>query len=198
MSNDDKKDNGTAKETDARQPENSVSTDRGEPSSPTGEDEQSKQLAAKEQELEKAREEANKNHDLYLRALAETENLRKRTQREREEYIKFSSLPLIKKLLGAMDDFRRAVKAGQDSQDYDALYKGVKLITGQLEQILKAEGVEVIECTGQPFDPELHQPLIVEPSEEFEENTVIEELQKGYKMHGRVIRPSLVKVSGDR
>jgi molecular chaperone GrpE len=72
----------------------------------------------------------------------------------------------------------------------------MEIIIGHLDQILQAEGVEAIECLGKPFDPQLHQPLMVESSEEYEENMVIEELQKGYKMKGRVIRPSLVKVSG--
>jgi molecular chaperone GrpE len=149
-----------------------------------------------QQELDKAREEAKKNFDLYMRALAEAENTRKRAQRDRDEYIKFACLPIIKKLLPAMDDLKRALDASQNSQDYKALQKGVELIFAHLNQILEAEGVEAIECLGQPFDPQLHQPLMVESSEEYEENMVIEELQKGYKMKGRVIRPSLVKVSG--
>lgn len=148
------------------------------------------------QELENTREEAHKNYDLYMRALADAENTRKRAQRERDEYIKYASLPIIKKMLPAIDDFQRAMQACCSSQDYEALHKGVEIIVGQLNQILKSEGVESIECLGQPFDPQLHQPLMVESSEQYEENTVIEELQKGYKMQGRVIRPSLVKVSG--
>jgi molecular chaperone GrpE len=149
-----------------------------------------------QKELENAKEEAKKNYDLYMRALADAENTRKRAQRERDEYIKYANLPIIKKILPVMDDFQRAMQASQTSQDYEALHKGMEIIIGHLDQILQAEGVEAIECLGKPFDPELHQPLMVESSEEYEENTVIEELQKGYKMKGRVIRPSLVKVSG--
>ncbi|HEX3012257.1 MAG TPA: nucleotide exchange factor GrpE [Syntrophomonadaceae bacterium] len=154
------------------------------------------EISALTKELEEAREEARKNHDLHLRALADTENIRKRAQRERDEYIKYATLPLIKKLLPVLDDFMRAMEACRNSQDYEALRKGVEIIVGHIDQILKAEGVEVIECLGQPFDPQLHQPLMIENSEEYEANIVIEELQKGYKMLGRVIRPSLVKVSG--
>lgn len=149
-----------------------------------------------QQEIDNTREEAKKNYDLYMRALADAENIRKRSQRERDEYIKYATLPIIKKLLPIMDDFQRAIHAGESSQDFEALYKGVEIIVGHLEQILEAEGVETIECLGKPFDPQLHQPLMVESSEEYEDNMVIEELQKGYKMKGRVVRPSLVKVSG--
>lgn len=161
------------------------------------EEKENQQMAEElQQELDKTREEAKKNYDLYIRALADAENTRKRAQRERDEYIKYATLPIIKKLLPVMDDFQRAIQASQTSQDHEALYKGVEIIVGHLEQIFQAEGVEAIECLGKPFDPQLHQPLMVESSEEYEENMVIEELQKGYKMKGRVIRPSLVKVSG--
>lgn len=162
-----------------------------------GEDKETQQMEEElQQELHNTREEAKKNYDLYIRALADAENTRKRAQRERDEYIKYATLPIIKKLLPVMDDFQRAIQSSQKSQDYEALHKGVEIIVGHLEQIFQAEGVEAIECLGQPFDPQLHQPLMVESSEEYEENMVIEELQKGYKMKGRVIRPSLVKVSG--
>lgn len=153
------------------------------------------EMDALQLELEKQKEEASKNYNLYLRALAETENVRKRAQRDRDEYIKYASLPIIKKLLPLIDDFQRAMEASRSSQDYEALYKGMEMMAGHLDKILESEGVEAIECLNQPFDPELHQPLMVEASAEHEENIVIEELLKGYKMQGRVIRPSLVKVS---
>lgn len=147
-----------------------------------------------ETKLAKAEEMAKKFQDSYLRAVAETENIRKRNQREREEYLKFAALPVIKKLLGVIDDFERALNNKDSNQDLDALNKGMEMIYKKLVEIITTEGVMPIEALNQPFDPEFHNPLMMEASEA-PENTVIEELQKGYIMHGRVIRPSLVKVS---
>ncbi|MDD2586987.1 MAG: nucleotide exchange factor GrpE [Syntrophomonadaceae bacterium] len=147
------------------------------------------------EQLKKEQEESKKNHELYLRALAEAENTRKRAAREREDYIKYAALPFIKKMLPVIDDLDRAVSMSEASNDYDALNKGVELITKRLHAVLDNEGVELIPALGEPFDPQYHQPLLVEENSEYAENTVIEELEKGYKMHDRVIRPSLVKVS---
>lgn len=153
------------------------------------------EITALKLELEKQQEEAQKNRDQYLRALAEVDNIRKRTQREREDYIKYASLPVIKKLLPVIDDLERAVNMSANSKDYEGLYKGVIMITGKLQELLQGEGVKPIECLGKPFDPSMHQPLMVEANDAYEKNIVMEELQKGYTMQGKVIRPSLVKVS---
>ncbi len=138
-------------------------------------------------------EEAKKNHDLYLRALADNENFRKRAARDREEYIKYASLPLLKQLLSVMDDLDRAVQSL--GADQESVLKGLEMIQNKLKGIVQNEGVKELETIGKPFDPQYHQPLAVEESTEYPENTVIEEMQKGYEMYGRVIRPSLVKVS---
>ncbi len=149
-----------------------------------------------ETELAKSQDEAQKNRDLYLRLLADVENMKKRTVREREEYIQFATLPVIKRILSVVDDLERALDMSAGDQNYEALYKGVEMINNSLHEMLKAEGVESIDALGKPFDPQFHQPLTVETGSEYEENTVTEELQRGYIMKGRVIRPSLVKVSG--
>jgi len=163
-----------------------------------GEPEQAESISELKEHLEAAQEESKKNYELYLRALAETENLRKRHQRERDEYLKFASLPLIKKLLNVIDDLDRALEMANPQQDYDSLQKGISMICQRLKEIIAEAGVEPVEALGQSFDPQYHQPLTVEESSEYPENTVIEELQKGYTMHGRLIRPSLVKVSGSQ
>lgn len=147
------------------------------------------------QELEVQKEETRKNHEQYLRALADADNIRKRMQRDKEEYMKFSMLPLIKKLLPVVDDLERAMQAADTSQDYEVLSKGVEMINRRLQDIIREQDVVAIETEGQTFDPQFHQALVVEESAEHEENTIMEEMQKGYTMHGRVIRPSLVKVS---
>lgn len=147
------------------------------------------------EELLQRQEEARKNYDLYLRALAEVENIKKRGQRDREEYLKYAGTTLIKKMLPIIDDLHRALDVSRVSKDYDALSKGIEMTVRGLDELLKGEGVKAIESVGQPFDPQYHQALSVEPSEQHPENTVIEQLQTGYILHDRVIRPSLVKVS---
>ena len=146
-------------------------------------------------ELQRQQEEARKNYDQYLRALAEVENIKKRSVREREEYLKYANVSMIKKLLPIIDDLHRAIGVARISRDFEVMTKGVEMTAHSLDELLKGEGVQTIESIGQPFDPQFHQALSVEPSEEHPENTVIEQLQKGYIMHDRVIRPSLVKVS---
>ncbi len=146
-------------------------------------------------ELQRQQEEARKNYDQYLRALAEVENIKKRSVREREEYLKYANVSMIKKLLPIIDDLHRAIGVARLSRDFEVMTKGVEMTAHSLDELLKGEGVQTIESIGQPFDPQFHQALSVEPSEEHPENTVIEQLQKGYIMHDRVIRPSLVKVS---
>lgn len=153
------------------------------------------EITALKSELEKSQQESKKNYDLYLRSLAELDNFKKRAARDKEEYSKFALLPLIQKLLSVIDDLERALAQFNNSKDLDGLSKGVEMITRSLQEIIKNEGVEPIEALGQAFDPQYHQPLIVEENNEHPENTVIEEFQTGYILHGRVIRPSLVKVS---
>ena len=129
--------------------------------------------------------------------MAETENLRKRHQREREEYLKFASLPLIKQLLTVIDDLERALEMANPNQDYESLQKGISMICQRLKDIIAEAGVEPVEAVGQCFDPQYHQPLTVEECSDYPENTVIEELQKGYDAR-QINRPSLVKVSGSQ
>jgi len=148
-----------------------------------------------QEELQNKTEEAQKNYDQYLRSLAEVENLRKRTQREKEEYIKYAHVSIIKKILPIIDDLDRGILAARQSDNFDTLCKGVEITARNLMELLKNEGVSEIDCLGKPFDPQFHEPLVVEPSNEHPENTVIEEFSKGYILHDRLIRPSLVKVS---
>jgi molecular chaperone GrpE len=148
-----------------------------------------------QEEINRLKEECAAYYDQYLRSLAEAENIRKRSLREKEEYVKFAAVPVIKKVLLVMDDLERALAMSESNQDFEGLYKGLQMIAKRMEDLIQEEGVEAIEAVGKPFDPQFHQPLMVEASSDHPENTVIEELQKGYILHGRVIRPSLVKVS---
>ncbi len=148
-----------------------------------------------QEEISKLKEEIKTTNELYLRALAEVENIRKRSAREREEYVKFAALPLVKNMLTVIDDLERALSMYDPKQDPEVLVKGVKMIHSRLKEMVEQEGAEALHVVGKPFDPQYHQPLAIEQNSNYPENTVIEELQKGYIMHGRVIRPSLVKVS---
>lgn len=150
-------------------------------------------LHARVEELEA---ESKKHYDQYLRAMAEMENIKKRTARERDEYVKFAALPFIKQMLGIMDDLDRALAMSDPDGADTSLHKGVQMISQRMQEIVRGAGVEPLEAVGKAFDPQYHQPLVVEASDVFPENTVIEEMQKGYVMHGRLVRPSLVKVSG--
>lgn len=147
------------------------------------------------EELLKQKEAAQKNHDNYLRALAEVENTKKRSARDREEYLKFANVSMIKKMLPIIDDLHRALEVAHNTRDIEAMVKGVEMIASRLDEVLKGEGVTTIESVGKPFDPQYHEALTVEASDQHPENTVIEQFQTGYVMHDRVIRPSLVKVS---
>lgn len=147
------------------------------------------------EEILKHQEESQRNYDNYLRALAEVENTKKRVAREREEYLKFANVNIVKKILPLIDDLNRAIEMARLSADVEALAKGVEMVANQLGEVLKGEGVTAIESVGKPFDPQYHEALTVQASDEHPENTVIEQFQTGYVMHDRVIRPSLVKVS---
>ncbi len=140
-----------------------------------------------------AERDANKSH--WLRAEAELENFRKRTRKEFEELLRFQSAPLARDLLPALDNLDRAVAAAEGSDNIDDLLQGIRMVAQQLREALGRHGVEVIESVNQPFDPNLHEAVQQIPSTEHPPMTVLQELEPGYKMHDRVIRPSKVIVS---
>jgi len=130
----------------------------------------------------------------YARKNAEFQNFTKRKQNELEEFRKYASEKVILKVLEAVDNLERGVAASVETKDFDALVKGVEMTLSQMHGIMNAEGVEVIESLGKEFDPHLHQAVMTENSEDIDDNHIVMELQKGYKMKERVIRPSMVKV----
>ncbi|MGO4107262.1 nucleotide exchange factor GrpE [Paenibacillus sp. YAF4_2] len=144
-------------------------------------------------ELEKLAEE---NQQRYLRAQADFDNFRRRTQKEKEDLAQYASMKLIGQLLPVVDNFERAVSAATANQDFDALAKGVDMIFRQLEQTLQQEGLKAMEAVGEAFNPEFHQAIMTVESDEHEEGIVVEEVQKGYILKDRVLRPAMVKVSG--
>lgn len=165
----------------------------------TGDDEQiggggedDKALAA-EDELEVARAEAAANYDRYLRSVAELDNYRKRTVKMRAEAREDTLRDLLLQFAPVLDNLRRAL--GQQTQDADSLKQGVELICGQFKEVLTGYGLAEIEAMGQPFDPNLHEALAEVASPEHEPGTVMEEMEKGYKLNDKVVRPARVVVS---
>lgn len=147
-------------------------------------------------ELDAAREEARKNWDLYLRSQADLENYRKRVQREKQEMARFANEGLLRELLPVIDNLQRAVDHAREQQnDAGALIEGVEMTLGQFASTLEKFGVTPVEAAGKPFDPALHEAMGQMVSEDMPPNHVVQELQKGYRLHDRLLRPALVMVS---
>jgi molecular chaperone GrpE len=146
-------------------------------------------------ELQALRKLADENHERYMRVQADYDNFRRRSRLEKEDFAKYASMKLIEQLLPIVDNFERAIAASQQAKDYDALIKGIEMTAKQLDQVLEAEGLKSIESVNQPFNPEFHQAIMQVESEEHEEGIIIEEIQKGYILKDKVIRPAMVKVS---
>ncbi|NQX57745.1 nucleotide exchange factor GrpE [Paenibacillus qinlingensis] len=146
-------------------------------------------------ELEQARVQAEENYQRLLRVQADFDNFRRRARAEKEDFAKYASLKLIEQLLPIVDNFDRALSSSKETKDFDALVKGLDMTYRGIDQLLTAEGLKPIEAVGQPFNPEFHQAVMQVESEEHEEGIVVEELQKGYILKDKVIRPAMVKVS---
>lgn len=147
-----------------------------------------------QQELDRLRRQTDEHQQRLLRAQADFDNYRKRTLKEKEDLLKYASFSIVEQLLPVIDNFERAMQASKSNNDYDSLSKGLDMIIRQLGQVLEQEGVATIDAVGQPFNPEYHQAVAQVESDQGE-GIVVEELQKGYKLKDRVIRPSMVKVS---
>ncbi|GMK41385.1 hypothetical protein PCCS19_44410 [Paenibacillus sp. CCS19] len=144
-------------------------------------------------ELERQVEE---HQQRYLRAQADFDNFRRRTTKEREELAQYATMKLITQLLPVVDNFERATSAAKQNNDFEALSKGVDMVSRQFNQILEQEGLKPMVSVGEPFNPEYHQAVMQEQSADHEEGIVLEELQKGYMLKDKVLRPAMVKVSG--
>jgi molecular chaperone GrpE len=144
-------------------------------------------------ELEQAQQEAKDLRDEMLRMRAETDNLRKRLQKEKQDSVQFANERLIKQLIPIFENLDRALKA--PDTNVESLKEGVKLTSDQAHALFKKENVEPIKAVGEPFDPSVHEVLSQMESNDHDENTVIEEYSKGYLMNGRVLLPSKVVTS---
>jgi molecular chaperone GrpE len=149
-----------------------------------------------ERELEDVRRSDAEHRNNWHRSAADFANFKRRTDEERAALGQFSNALLIGKLLGVLDDFDRALES-VPPEAHDAWIEGVKLTERKLRNVLESEGVTPIEAVGQPFDPNLHEAVAHEPTADHPDNEVIGEVQRGYRLHDRVIRPSLVRVANN-
>jgi len=144
-------------------------------------------------ELEKLQLEVKDLRDEMLRMRADTENLRKRLQREKQDSVQFANERLIRELIPISENLERALAA--PDTNVDSLKEGVQMTSNQILALFKKEKVEPIQAVGEPFDPSLHEVLNQIESPDHAENTVIEEYSKGYRMNGRVLLPARVVTS---
>ncbi len=147
------------------------------------------------EELAKVQAQANDYLDQWRRTAADFSNYRKRVEREREEMSRFSSALLLSKILPVLDDFERAMATLPGDLRAFSWVEGVALIQHKLWLTLEGEGLKPIEAAGQPFDPTRHEAILREETTAYPDGQVIAELQRGYELHGRVLRPALVKVA---
>ncbi len=152
-------------------------------------------VAAQEDERARYRREAQENYDRFVRIYAEFENYKKRAQKDKAEFIKYANEGLVKALLGVIDNLERAVDESKKNVHAEGLVEGVEMVLNQFKDVLDKHGVREVQAQGAPFDPNVHEAMMHEDSEEHADNTVIEEFQKGYILNDRLLRPALVKVS---
>ncbi|SFJ09403.1 nucleotide exchange factor GrpE [Thermoflavimicrobium dichotomicum] len=134
-------------------------------------------------------------HEKLLMSHADLENFRRRARKDKEDALKYASVPLIESLLPVLDNFERALDAADKSLDAEGLKQGVEMVYRQFLQVLSQAGLTLIEAEGKPFNPHEHNAVMQVESDQYEPGMVVEELQPGYRYKDRVIRPSMVKVS---
>ncbi|QUR95412.1 nucleotide exchange factor GrpE [Macrococcoides canis] len=164
------------------------STDESVVSEAPVEDESTDPVAELEAKLEQSEEK-------YLRLYAEFENYKKRTRQELDTERTYRAQSVLRDILPAIDNIERALAQQGESDEFKSLHKGVEMVYESLLHSLKENGLEVIEALDQPFDPNLHQAVMQDSDPSKESGIILEELQKGYKLKERVLRPSMVKVN---
>jgi len=149
--------------------------------------------------LADAEEECSRFEDRFLRVQAEMQNLRRRTEQDVQRAHKFGQERFSSELLIVMDNLERALSAASDHEDdvVKAIYEGVNLTLKSFADCFAKFNIEAVDPMGEPFDPALHQAMSIQENGEVEPNTVIAVMQKGYTLHGRVLRPAMVVVSTD-
>jgi molecular chaperone GrpE len=143
-------------------------------------------------ERDSTRSERDELRELLLRRQAEFDNFRKRTEKERSEYIQYAGTEMVRDLLPILDDFERALKVESGNAEYT---RGVEMIYNRMYENLKKQGLEPVDALGKPFDHNLHQAVERVETTEHPDHTVLGEFQRGYFFKGKLLRPSMVKVA---
>lgn len=156
------------------------------------------------EEIEELKEERDEMNDRLLRKAADLENLRRRMDREKKRRHEAGKIAVLESMLEVVDDFERSLEAAQDLDDaedaeaaYESLKGGVEMVFRKFQDQLQSLGVEPIEAEGKPFDEQLHEAMMRQPSDEVEPGTVLQEVRKGYTMGDRVLRHSRVVVAAE-
>ena len=157
-------------------------------------DEREEEIQRLREALEAKTREVEAQQDRYVRAVAEFDNARKRSAREREEYTRYANESLLRDILPVLDNLDRAMQAAR-SEPATSLTTGVELIQRELLRILEKFGLTAFTSVGQPFDPERHEAIARVPSTDLPDMTVAGETARGYLLHGRVLRPAMVTVA---
>lgn len=150
---------------------------------------------AENDELAALRREVQELRDRNLRLLAEMRNTHARLQRDKVEALRFAEAEFARELLVVLDDLERMQDSARSGESLQPVLEGVRIVREHFQNVLRKRGIQQIEAVGKPFDPELHEALLQQPSDEFPAGTVVQELARGYRMHDRVLRHARVVVS---
>ncbi|HCZ0236997.1 TPA: nucleotide exchange factor GrpE [Staphylococcus aureus] len=153
------------------------------------------EIDPKDQKINELQQLADENEEKYLRLHAEFENYKRRIQKENEINKTYQAQRVLTDILPAIDNIERALQIEGDDETFKSLQKGVQMVHESLINALKDNGLEVIKTEGEAFDPNIHQAVVQDDNPDFESGEITQELQKGYKLKDRVLRPSMVKVN---
>ncbi|HEG7576851.1 TPA: nucleotide exchange factor GrpE [Staphylococcus aureus] len=153
------------------------------------------EIDPKDQKINELQQLADENEEEYLRLYAEFENYKRRIQKENEINKTYQAQRVLTDILPAIDNIERALQIEGDDETFKSLQKGVQMVHESLINALKDNGLEVIKTEGEAFDPNIHQAVVQDDNPDFESGEITQELQKGYKLKDRVLRPSMVKVN---
>ncbi|HDH6973196.1 TPA: nucleotide exchange factor GrpE [Staphylococcus aureus] len=153
------------------------------------------EIDPKDQKINELQQLADENEEKYLRLYAEFENYKRRIQKENEINKTYQAQRVLTDILPAIDNIERALQIEGDDETFKSLQKGVQMVHESLINTLKDNGLEVIKTEGEAFDPNIHQAVVQDDNPDFESGEITQELQKGYKLKDRVLRPSMVKVN---
>ncbi|UDI78148.1 nucleotide exchange factor GrpE [Staphylococcus taiwanensis] len=181
----------TVEKTDNTTSENNDSLENNE----SEENPEEKTVDPKDEEIQQLQLKANENEEKYLRLYAEFENYKRRIQNENETNKKYQAQRVLTDILPTIDNIERALQIEGDEESFKSLQKGVQMVHESLLRALKENGLEEIQSEGQEFDPNFHQAVVQDDNPDFKSGEITQELQKGYKLKERVLRPSMVKVN---